>query len=213
MADVELPSGETDLSAISLSADDVLLVLEGTQTVDTGVTAHNTTDLQRVYIGPNFRGSFGTAASPVDLKVSNTTTDSDPRIEIEGGAYVNLCSSGGIDKLVSDMPPGATLALGTGASAIAVLQALGGLLNITAGALVTNLYAWGAEQVILKQHATTALTIFEAAAGLILCERSAATVKCHHDAIFRLMESAAVSTLADIRGGVFNHRSRGTVRW
>jgi len=214
MATVDLPRGETDLSTLTLADDDILRVLEGDQTIDTGVAAHAAINLQRVIVGPNFSGKFGTPDSPIDLRVENTTTDSDPRIVIEGGVSSHIVTANGVSKVTANMPDQSSLLLGSSAQAFVEVVGISGVVNIGAACPVTNLRGYGAT-LDVKQHASSDITELEIASGRVLSKRDIDNVKLHRGPgdipLFILDDDADIDTLIDVRGGIFNHRSTGTV--
>lgn len=202
MATVVLSSSATSTSGVSISGDDIFEVRQGqNQVAGTDLSA---TDLQQVYIHPQWAGSFGTSASPVLLAVSNTTTSSTPTVWINCPSGRVYMGAGGNNIDFMRISAGdVTLTAGT----IGTVYVNGGRVTIGASCTVTNLILSGGTLTVQDGTAITALTVN---GGTLYTYRDVTTATQSGGLVF-LWDTAPVTTFNLSGDGELRHQSSGTV--
>lgn len=202
MATVVLSTSATSTSGVSVSADDILEVRQGQNQV--AGTDLSSTDLQAVYIHPQWAGSFGTSASPVLLAVSNTSTSATPTVWINCPSGRVYMGAGGNNIDFMRISAGdVTLTAGT----IGTLYVNGGRLTIGASCVVTNLIISGGTVTVQDGTAITALTVN---GGTLYTYRDVTTATQSGGLTF-LLDSCPVTTFNLSGDGDLRHQSTGTV--
>lgn len=203
MATVVVSPSTTNTNTLSLSADDILEVRQGQQQI--AGSDLSSTDLQAVFVNSQFVGSFGTAASPVLLAVSNVTTSASPTVWVNcpgGRAYLGAAGAG-ID--IMRISAGDVNLAGSGT--IATLYINGGNVTIGTGCVVTTAIISGGTITIQDGTAITTLTVN---GGQVYTLRDITTAN-QSGGVVTLMESAPVTTFNSTGDGVLYHNSTGTL--
>lgn len=209
MANKTVISGQTDLSVDAgwtgnlPSAGDTGYLNDGAATILTG----NTADLlNRFVVTSGFKGKFGTASSPVSMRVANGTA---PKWEIEGGTYHNIAAhtTGGVTTLVINAPGVPVYLNGTGT--FGTVKAISGQVEIGTGAVVTNLIVSGAS--VLVYDNATAITAVTMSSGKLVSRRAVTTWTQDGSSQGVLMDDEAATTVNVGGDSIFNHQSTGTI--
>lgn len=204
MSTVVVSPSTTNTNTLTLNADDILEVREGSQQIAGADESGD--DLQDVSIFPGFTGSFGTASSPVTLAISNVTTNADPTLSVDSPGGTSYVASGGNGIDIARYYSGRHFLTG---GTTATVYVYGGTLEIGASAVVTTLYVYGGTVII--QDNATAITTAYVSGGQIENVGRVFTTANHSEGVVVLRSDAAVTTYNASGGAVLRHRSTGTI--
>jgi len=202
MATVVVTPSTTNLSSVSVAADDVLEVREGSQSI--AGADKSASDLQDVYIREGFSGSFGTSSSAATLAVSNVSTATEPTLFLghNGSAFI---AAGGNNIDIARVTSGKNYLTG---GTVATVYVSGGYLEIGASCVVTTLVVSGGTVVV--QDNATAITTLRVSGGQVDCYRDVTTVS-HSDGNLVARDAFAATTYNLSGPAVLRHRSTGTI--
>lgn len=220
MANKYLVSGKTDLSASASYSDtidgtggdglptsgDTLFILEGSQTVNAGLTALASVDLELCILGERFYGKFGDTGSPVSLLISNSA---DAELRVLGGsgyAYINAVGDG-IDNALIDAVGGAKVFFTAGT--LGVLKNVSGETQVQNGCDVTSVYRSGG--VVDMGPDSTAATLVVATGGSGTIEREVTTATISGGRTKMAMKSSTAVGTLNVHGGTVEANYTGTV--
>jgi hypothetical protein len=216
MADKYLVAGSVDLSASASwaatidgaggdgtpGAGDDVFIMEGSQTINVGLTQLNSNDLGSVTIGAAFTGSLGTAATSATIQCQSGEVNISAR-----GAQVHITAgTGNLATVNIETSGGATVRLAGGTTATVNLR--GGILSIENGATVTTLNQSSGSVTAI---AGTTFTTTRVTGGALSSERALGTATVDGSAQVTTTEAATVTTLNVHGSSMVNHRSSGTI--
>lgn len=211
MAIKTVVTGATDLSldaswsgGAKPSAGDTGYLNSGSQTIVTGLEEDT---LNRFVITSGFRGKFGTASTPVIMRVANGSA---PKMEVEGSTYCNVqaAGTGGITSLIINAP-GVPVNLGGSGGTTTTLRGISGSIEVGANAVVTNIVNDGST--INIQDNGTAVTSLVMSSGRCVSRRAVTTWTQDGSSQGLILDDEAITTLNINGDSYFNHQSTGTI--
>lgn len=207
---VYLNEGAADLSvagnytpaAVPVAGDSFFAVV-GSQAVNAGLTALSGFAMVRVFISSGFRGTFGTAGSPVTF--GNLTS-----FDLDGGGGQHYFATGTTTTLRVAGSAGGKVWISAGTFTTVVV--FRGEVEFSGACTVTKLIVLGGTVTLRKLTSGAAGTTIIVKGGTVVNERSVGTLEIlGASGTVTSLYSAAVTTKLRIFGGRYYHNSDGTI--